>query len=212
MKKIVLLITCSFIISLISSAQISKGSILLGGGLNYSNNDFDNNTNKSRTYGFSPSIGIAVRENKVLGLSLFFSHLTNHVSGSPSDAVTNNYGAGIFLRKYLPVGKNFYLFGQGNADFNYYKYELKDLLLGRLNEHYALGIRLFPGLSYALTKKFHLELGLYDFLQLNYSVDKSQTTSPGGTTTSKKSTGFSFISNANPVSNVSLGFRFIIGK
>ena len=76
MKKYLLLTLSFMVIYAGAQAQISKGTVLLGGDLSFGTNKTETGTVKSKTTGFSisPSVGIAFKDNKVLGLSLYYGH------------------------------------------------------------------------------------------------------------------------------------------
>lgn len=212
MKKITLFSLGLVLLSFVSNAQISKGSILLGGGLSLSSSKPDNNTYKSTGFTISPSAGIAIKENKVLGLQLSYGHSNFDNNNNPGDGHSNSYGASVFLRNYLSVAKNLYLFGQGQAGFGYNKSEtIESINSTNTREQLNTSISLFPGLSYALTKRFQLEVFMSNLVQAGYSSDKSTLTS-GGFTTSGRSQSLSFNINANPFTDLGLGFRIILGK
>ena len=100
MGKLFTLIVIAVLTSSSIYAQISKGSILLGGGIGYSNqeNKQEGSTVESKTSNFyiSPAIGIAIKENLIVGGDLSFSNQMQE-NGS-NETTTKYYGAGIYMR------------------------------------------------------------------------------------------------------------------
>jgi hypothetical protein len=119
MKKILLSTIISATISFVANAQISKGSVLLGGGLNISKIKSENSTPPSpetnqTNFSINPAIGIAIKENLVFGVLLSYGNSEN-TYGSPSQVQENDYssyGGGVFLRRYLVLGKDFMPLGK----------------------------------------------------------------------------------------------------
>jgi hypothetical protein len=223
MKKILLFTIISATISFVANAQISKGSVLLGGGLNVSNTKYENNnlpvadkTHDNNT-SINPAIGIAIKDNLIVGIALNYGHSENTTNSSSTQIRKikyNSYGAGVFLRKYLPLGKSFYLFGQG--DLNYTDNKQSDNYIpssgfSSTQKGWNVSLSFSPGISYALTKKFHLETSLSNLLALRYEQYRFNTVS-NGTQTSQERRSFGFNSNASPFSNFNIGFRFLFAK
>ncbi len=75
MKKIVLTFFSISLCSLFASAQITKGSFLLGGGISFGEfkSESDANEYKYSSFGISPSLGFAIKDNQVMGLNLSYS-------------------------------------------------------------------------------------------------------------------------------------------
>jgi len=199
MKTFVLFLACSlFLYS--AQAQISKGSILLGGSLGYGNNNTETGSNEFRTnsYSFRPSLGFVVKENRVLGFNLLYAH-----SGGNSTSAYNIYGGGVFYRLYHPLGKSFYLYGQGEVNGSSSKQ-------GDIRQN-SIGLSAFPGIAYAVSKRFHLEISLNNMLNFGYTSSRTESNLTIGPPPTKTS-ALSFGVDANPVSNLGLGFRILLGK
>src|ERR1700748_1997091 len=121
MQKIFYLSILFISISMVSNAQISQGSLLLGGDLSFNSQNTRTPQGSPSNYNattvtLNPSIGKAIKDNLVLGLILDYSHYsTNSENPGVPNTVTdyNTYGAGVYLRKYFPVGKNFSVFTEG---------------------------------------------------------------------------------------------------
>src|SRR5450432_360457 len=116
MQKIFYLSLLFISASLASNAQITKGSILLGGNIGFSTQTYNSNSpneQKSTFLSFIPTCGWAVKDNMVLGFDLDYGYQSSNYPGSEK-STSNTYGAGIFLRNYKNLGGKFYIFGQGS--------------------------------------------------------------------------------------------------
>ena len=209
---LVISIACS------ASAQIKKGSILLGGQLYYSNSktQSENINQKSENGTIGVSLGKAFRENSVVGFNFSFSptRQTALFSGSDTFDVTyNRFNIGAFFRKYKQLGKDFYFFGQVDGAY---------ITSNQKHDYVAAGgnvkstqrggfVALTPGISYQIFKKMHLELTLPNILSLQYLVTKVD--SEIQQANDYKTEEFSFYSNLNNNTGLGwlgVGFRFIL--
>jgi hypothetical protein len=225
MKKLSLL-AIAFVTFSIAQAQISKGSVFVGGSVIVLNqkieqtgpfSSFTSQSNKQIQ--INPAVGIAIKENLVLGIELMYINInaeqTTTSSSNSSTLKGNQYGGGLFARKFFPVAKNLYLFGQ--AGLNYQTVNTKQTeVFGNPNQPSITEnkggqttLSLYPGITYALSKKFFLELGLNNLFAMQYTDMKHTTNSPynnAGTSTEKT---FSLSSSLNNASQFSIGARFI---
>jgi len=208
MKKNILPL-CSFIFIVSSlNAQITKGSILLGGNIGFSDSkEKSNNDLKLNSVSLSPAVGIAVQQNTIVGLQISYGHSKNSLATSPQYETTI-YGLEFFLRKYKSLGKGFYLFGQGGLFYNYYGYKQFYTPNESKQEQRYAGIDLYPGISYALTKRFQLEISLVNLFTLEYT--KYKATDAG--VVSNDRNGVDFNINASALSTVNIGFRVFLTK
>lgn len=222
MKRIQRLILASIFIASTASAQVSKGSVLLGGNLSFS-------TVKSEEGGgvrtpnlnlnLFPSIGKAIRENLIAGFGLHYNRYRNGYKDNAMEKA-NRYGADVFLRKYYPLGKNFYLFGQGGLRYSYYKrtsysyVSINPLTKQKdTNEDYNVGINAYPGISYAVSKKIQLEFGLNELIYINYTKYKHKTEQDNGQITNyDPSNEFSIGTNLSNSSCVNVGIRILLNN
>jgi len=115
-KKIYLLAACCSIV-FFANAQIKKGEILLGGGVNYNTSSAGSTSGKSNSFYISPSVGQAVQDNLIVGLNLYYSHNSqNNIYKS------NSYGGSVFIRKYKPLGNSgFSIYLEGSLGGTYNK-------------------------------------------------------------------------------------------
>lgn len=197
-----------------SFAQIKKGAIFLGGDIGGSTQKatYSNSTDVSKQNGLniSPVYGKAIKENLVLGLSASINIYNNKSTGSGSEVKQNSYGAAVFIRKYKPIGKSgFSLFAQGDLGYSYSNSKNNPQSTNySINKRNNVGINLFPGISYTISRKLQLETGLANLLSLNYTTQKQD--NGGAIPYSTKANGFSFGSSIDGTSLVYIGFRLLI--
>lgn len=193
-------------------AQISKGLVLTGVSLGISgsqNESSANPPNESSYFDVSPSVGFMVKDNRMLGFQLTYG---NHRSENENQKVdADNYGAAIFIRRYAPLGKRFFLYGQAGAAYNLMDREDTQANRRDLKRESAVVLNLSPGVACALTQRFHLEAGIGNLLELGYKWDNTRTVSATSEYETKGS-GFNFSANANPRSQLYIGFRIGLGK
>lgn len=215
MKKIFLTIITVSIFVCSVNAQIKKGSIFLGGDISGSTQKTksgDMTTNKQKGINISPVIGKAIKDNLVLGMNAGFS-IYEMDNENNYDYNADFYNAGVFLRKYKNIGTSgFYIFVQGMLNGSYYKQEQKGP--SSTNDEIkriTIGLNAYPGFSYAVSKKLHLETGFNNLISLNYFTEKRESTIPF--TGIQKTKGFNVASSLNnATSSIYLGFRLLIGK
>ena len=156
MRKIFFFSSVFAFLTFTLQAQINKGSVLLGGNIGFSTNKAKDTSLKNNSAYLSPVVGIAVRENLIVGINFSYAHNKNNLNAPTAETEYNSYGAGVFVRKYAPLGKGFYLFGETGLNYQdysdtytgYQKLELKGQ---------NISINLYPGVSYAISKMLQLE-------------------------------------------------------
>lgn len=213
-KILLLLIIIAFPFADNAIGQISKGSIFLGGDVGAHTQKTKSDavvTNKTTGIYVMPVFGKAIRENLVFGVNAGFSITDAKNPATNGQQKTEGYNAGLFLRKYKNIGtSNFYVFIQGGVGANY---QLQEQEGGYMTYDKAkrttIGLTAYPGVSYAINKKFHLESGLNNLIMINYYHENHETGSP---VTTYKTNGFSIASSLNNSSSLYLGFRVLIGK
>jgi len=179
MKKF--LLSLFTIISIASSlhAQIGKGSLWLGGGVGYSKSE-NNDTSypyTMKTLSINPSIGIAISDNLIVGVTLSYSIIDDNASRNYYlNSKNKQYGGGIFVRQYIPVVNRLYIFGEGDATYTTFKFD-KTIDDGNRSHTYNKGwtcaISFYPGVSFALTKKLQIEAGFNNLLSIQYTKRKN---------------------------------------
>lgn len=217
MEKLLLLVIASFSASLLCHAQITKGSVLLGGGISAgkSTSESSNTEYENSSFGFYPAVGLAVKDNVVVGLRLSYYTSKSEQVNQPNLYVQeqNGYSAGLFYRRYLGLGKNFYLFGEGAAYYNFQEgiNEYGSAGQENIQTNRTIGVNFYPGVTYAVSRRFHLEVGLNNLVSLDYSRSKTESVVNSQTSTSKGS-GVSFATNVSSSAPLTLGFRIVLGR
>ncbi|GAA4743335.1 outer membrane beta-barrel protein [Flavisolibacter ginsenosidimutans] len=220
MRKTLLLTIAVICLAQISNAQISKGSLFLGGSLSFgssSNKDQNTSTQDSKSSGWniSPQFGKAIATNKIVGVYVNFSH-NNFESGSGTQLQqrpSNTYGGGVFYRRYYPLPSRFYLFGEASLGTSIGKEEQKyGGSLQTQTERTSIGFSITPGISYAASSKLYLEASLNSLANLYYQWAKTTTYPPatGGVTSISNQKQFGVAANGNGTSGISIGLRWIL--
>ncbi len=215
MKKTILLFSLSTIICSNTFAQVTKGSLLLGGDLSaYTQKQeiVSGTEYKSNGFLFSPLIGVATKNNLVQGgyLQIGFTSIEN--TANPGKSKTSNFGFGYFIRRYAVIKNNFYGFIQGNAGAGYYKNSYENT--GSVSEYKqtTIGVNASPGLSLKVSKKLHLETGLREVASIGYQVNKNISTNPSNSDVLKSSQIYMSSSLNNFSTNLYFGFRLLLDK
>jgi hypothetical protein len=212
MKKALLIIPVIVLITSIAQAQITKGSILLGGSIGFgSQKNPGNNEAKQTNIFINPAVGVAVKENLVVGFDALYSRFkSTHIAASNS-AKNTSAGGGFFVRRYYPVIRNFYLYAQGNLSYNAGASEQRSTNYEQKSTSNTISLDLAPGLAYALSKKFHMEFGFNDLASIQYGKTKTEVNS-NGTASTLKGHVFGFTTGLSTASPFYLGFRVFITK
>jgi len=214
MNKNLLLVIFPFFVASIATAQIPKGSLLLGGGINFGNgkSESGNFTSKQNNFNVSAAIGVAIKENAFFGAFLSYGQSDFKNNNSPSRQENTTYGAGVFMRKYFLLGKKFYLFGEADLGYGHNKAsQISGIDQQTITKGWNINLSLKPGISYALTKKFHLELGFNELAGIDYGKSETENISLAGSAITKNS-GFGFRTNVGTNTPLNIGFRFLFSK
>ena len=217
MRKIYLFIISLSVFVDSANAQIKKGSVFLGGDIGGSSQKTkttdDITSYKQNVINIFPVFGKAIKDNLVLGVNAGFGIYDDNNLENYWEHKTNSYSAGVFLRKYKNIGTSgFYLFVQGGFGAGYMNQKQEGPSQYNFHElkRIFVGINAYPGLSYAVSRKLHLETGFNNLLTLNYFHDQIKNGSP---VTNYKANGFNIASSLNnATSHLFLGFRLLIGK
>lgn len=214
MKKNICLIVVGLLIQLVVSGQIKEGAHFLGGsfGISRSENEINpgNNDFKTTNFLFSPAYGYALKKNLIIGGDLILQSGKNENNNNSQE--TKGFGAGFFIRKYQPLGKGFYLFGQGR--FGVGQTNTKSIAgnfpsIESNSKQTNVGLTVNPGVSYAINNKLQLELGLNELFYLQYSQGSTETeNSPVESSFNNFSIGSNIISSGGLV----VGLRILINN
>jgi len=228
MKKIILkMLMVTGIVAgaaLSSNAQISKGSLMLGGSLGAkltteSKTTLGSNSSVVRGYtewNFTPTGGYFVAEGIVLGLGLnidskSIGEVTNNDNSITEQIMGAGFGINLFIRKYFEVVSNVYFHTQ--AGFGYTSITATDKVpdgsnLFKDGDKYTstdIGINITPGLTYFLSPKWGLDFSLNNIVSYNSST---KTLGDGASKIETTGGGFSVGAGLTP----SLGLFYYINN
>ncbi|HLA58262.1 MAG TPA: hypothetical protein VK622_05860 [Puia sp.] len=228
MTRTLLILVLFISSSLIVNAQFKKNDILLGGQLSYNYNSssttqptalYPNSDQKVNSGNFVISLGKALNDNTVIGIDLSYqpSTTTNYQNFGPTllKYKDNGYAVGVFFRKYKSLGKDFYLFGQGTASYDWSNQTGADSTgLKRITgSSWGAAIQVYPGIAYRISKHFFLEVSIPDLFIASY--EKRNLVNQYGTVNevqTSKNDGFYISSSlsSNPFESLGIGFRLIL--
>jgi hypothetical protein len=199
-----------------TNAQITQGKYLLGGSVSYYNTEDVqyNGSPATKTFISNVQIGKVFKQNKVAGLILSYTFADNGVATYK----VNGYSAGVFYRKYKPLTKGFYFFGEADAVYDYSKTTQGKFEIGSDATSYTTNggrISFVPGLSYAVGKKLQMELSMPNLFNISYQrVTDEKTFTNSQQILTSKANNFSANANLNAslVSNFAIGFKFLLGN
>lgn len=117
MKKFLLIAT----LAICSFANAQKGSILVGGNIEYTSTNSDSRfgDTKENTFGFSPRVGYQFNDNWTVGGE--FSVASSKVESGSEENKINAFRLGAFLRYSVPLSSTFSVFADLGAGFQNYK-------------------------------------------------------------------------------------------
>ena len=219
MKKFYLFF-CLVLTGFLSHAQINKGTIVLGGNIAYDETSSSSNTipgtplNKVTELSLNPSFGKAIKDNLVLGFDVAYTHMTNSFEPEYKDK-SDGFGAGVFLRKYKPLGNGFYLFGQSRLGGNYSHGSNTNPpspngAVSDITNGFGFSLQFYPGIAYALNHRWQLEMGLPNFFVVNYSNSKETVAYAGQPNQVSRDNNFSVTSAITDANEFTVGIRYFI--
>lgn len=213
MKQSLFFLFALVLLTITSRAQITKGSVLLGGNFSVSASETEAGTDsKQNGFTISPVYGKATRENLIWGVEAGVGGTSSRNKQTGYKQSGNSYSLGVFVRKYKPVGKNgFYIFIQGKiaGDYNKNESRITPGNFKTFTDSKSIGLYVYPGISFAVSKRFHLESGFNNLLSLSYGANRVKENS----VLVNKVSGINLSANlSNMASTFYLGFRFLIDK
>lgn len=215
------LLAIFLVLSVCSTAQIQKGTVMIGGDLSASFNKTKSATPlpytvKSQGYNISPAIGWAIKDNVILGGRLIASFSSyDQVPNSYSKNKQNALGAGVWMRKYFPLGKSFYFFANTdlNGNSNYRKQTDNTVPLYYYKETgFSINAFIYPGISYQVKKNFFLDASLNNLVSIGYTKINMEQNNQDGTNYRGSNNSFSINSSLGAGVPLQLGLRWLISK
>lgn len=214
MQKRILLTIFTVAVAATANAQIKKGALLLGGQFSFSSQKSEGSLSNSyyssnNSFIVSPAIARAVKENLFVGFDLAYIH-AKYQANINAKQLSDGYGAGFFVRRYKALGKGFYLFGQARAGGAYNRQKYTDQVQAN-NSSVANGftaqLGIYPGVSYAVSKRMQVEAGFSNLAALRYEHLKQTYAGNGSTYTSNN---FSFSSSLSSFAGPTIGFQVLL--
>lgn len=213
-SKIVLFFACGIAMASGAHAQIKKGSVLLGGsvGISTDKKDYEDSDYKTKNniYTISPAVGWAIKDNLIFGADVQYAF--REQKENSYETKSQSIGAGVFLRRYWEVLNRFYIFGQGRFGGNYFKEEYPMGLGLFERKGFSLNVGITPGISYAVSKKVHLESAFMNLLSASFTQYKGELKSGAPARDNYKGNTFSFNGNLDNPATLTLGVRVLLAK
>jgi len=208
MKKNLLLIATAFCFVNISHAQISKGSVWLGGNLGFNtSNDY---YTKSSAYNIYPAVGFAFKNNNVSGLELRFGG--SHFESKYDTSKSTTKGIGLWDRQYWTIIKRLYVFADFKGSYDATKDDQGSAIGNSMHSTgWIVGLSASPGISFGVTKWFYLESGFNNLFYFNYNKKNNTSIDQSGKTTYDSHSASGGI-NLDGESAFVVGVRFLIAK
>ncbi|SDC46462.1 outer membrane beta-barrel protein [Niabella drilacis] len=174
MKKEIFITTLFAFCCLIHAhAQTEKGSTLIGGSINFNNNQL-NGTDHIKSGTVQLKIGHAFTPNMLWGVQggYLFGDKANNTSPGHS-----GFSAGVFNRVYKPLSNAFHLFGESAAGYSHLSSRIS-AASDKRSMYDAVSLGFTPGLSYSVLDWARIELMLPNIFSVNYTQNH---TGPGTT-------------------------------
>lgn len=221
MRKIQIIVAClaGTLVSFTSIAQFQVGDKIIGAGFYISSSDQKNESasvidNKvtSTSASLAFNFGIANKEHSVNGFIIEGGYSISKIK-NPSFPSENyktdgfNLSGGYFTRRYKSIGKNFFLFAEGNGRLTYSKNE--NLNQSAEEKSYRFSAGIYPGISFQSGKRLLLELRFADFVNLSYAYYK-RTSNNGINKNSGNSFGFGSSLGLGYLQNIGIGAKWIL--
>lgn len=178
--------------ALSSNAQITKGSLMLGG--SFGANITMESTNKltgssdvvSKGYtewNLSPTIGYFISNGFATGLSFEVNSIKIRTATSGNGryqkhVISNNLGVALFARKYKEIIKNTYFYSEGSLSYvkgSYTDQQANGLTSfedGDKVDYSNIGINITPGISYFISPKLGIDFALNNLLGYNLTTNQ----------------------------------------
>ena len=203
-KKLLIVLVCIF--PGFAKAQVSEGSIFLGGSFSYTSEKEPANQSfpESKTIGFnsSPSFGYFLSDNFAIGIGANFRSQVTEQDAFERTFTSINLGP--FVRYYLPTsGDKFFFMAQSGINFGRAKTEILNPQTTSVSKTSTFNFYISPGFSYFFSDKWALDFQLAGISYNSFDPNTS------GDSKNDKSTTFVFGAESF---NPSLGFRFFVSK
>jgi outer membrane protein len=205
MKKVFLIVLVCIFPKLIH-AQVSKGTIFLGGsfGITSDKEPASQSFPEIKTTGFvsSPGVGYFLTDNLAIGIDANFGSSVTEQGASERTITSINLGP--FVRYYVPTsGDKFFFMAEGGINLGRSKTEFLNPPFTSKGETSTFNFYISPGFSYFFSDKWSLDFQLAGISYTSFDPNTS------GDSKNDKFTNFVFGAESF---NPSLGFRFFVSK
>jgi long-subunit fatty acid transport protein len=181
MKKLLLLVAL-LLSGSFAFAQLSKGNVLVTGAFSISSSTEESTINNRTSDGptltsfsFVPNVSYFITNRFSVGLELGLNSIALEeieVNGNTTITtkdVTTSFGIGPFVRYYVPLGQNFYFYGQGGFGITAGNIESTRTSVTTFgnstvtnevktqSDLTAVNVRFRPGITYFLNNRFALD-------------------------------------------------------
>jgi len=217
MNKYFYLLAAGLLLVYTGRAQVKKGESLLGGNLYFQkvdNNPVTPNNSNATTTIVAPSIGKAMADNLVVGVSPFYGY-SKWVEADGSNPLYTlkqwSYGLTFFVRRYKDLGHNFSIFAEGDLSGDYSRqkgsYEGANSLFVD-SKGYSASASLNGGIAYRLTRRWMVETGFRSLAYAAYTHSEEDGSITQGL---QKYKSFHLGTNLNnALNNFSIGCRYML--
>jgi len=198
MKKTILFFSF-LIVSVLAKAQTEAGTVVLGGGFNFSAQSPENSNNTKTSYFmFQPSVGYFVADRFVVGLDLEMRTWKSTAAGATQEK-SSVFAIGPYARYYKFLSDNEKVAFYGQADFAFgFGKDTRGNNPSTKQAAFTVGIS--PGFSYFFSKHWSGEIG-FTGLRLT-------TSDPDTNTNNDKTTTVDFGINSLTPSGIAVRYYF----
>ena len=218
--KIFTLVALFTFCAILTNAQITKGSTMVGGSVSGSSTEQDDDQNseiRGSQWFFGMKLGRFIANNKAVGLyaDYYISLSKNNYTGPfpySSRYENNGFGAGLFYRQYFPLSTKWFLFGE--ASMGYTKNVSENEMNGKLTSKtkgWSTGAFITPGVSFAAGRRLLIESSFSNLFGLVYNKSESEEFSlTGAVTNTMKNKSFGAQANLIGFNSIQFGLRWIL--
>ena len=200
MRKQILLFNLACLSVIVSTAQIDKNDILLGGTFGYGSSNSQGNSSNSNA-NLSPRIGYAIGRNSVLSVRLGYNYSKSEDATGNNVSKNSSFSAGLSWQKFFLIKEKLGWFTDlsGSLSRGYTKYQSTGNISKSNSTGYSVGVS--PGIYFIPVSGLLLSANAGG---LSYGSSKSKFNG--------QETGKSSLFTVNLLNSFSFGIDFIINK
>ncbi|GAB4093846.1 hypothetical protein [Flaviaesturariibacter terrae] len=190
-----------------AQAQLTKGRVLLGGTVAFTDS---RSSNHYATQQLGLTAGIFPTDNLLVAATGSYSNAPGSYSiDNVNISVSKSYSLGLLLRRYYPLGKQFYLTLEGSAvyDHNSGYWQSGTYVLPQRSNGFTVAAG--PGISYSFGRRLLLDLNLGQLLSVtSYRQIAQDATGVEKVRSTQTSAGF----GRTGTIPFNIGFNFLLGR